>query len=651
MTSSATSSAAATRRIALRVPALPWDAMTAWSLAFALVFYLALRGGGYDAVIRDQVGILVWWVVLLVAVAGLLPRMTKLGWAAVGLLAAWAVWTAIGIPGSESAERTLAEVGRLSTYVGVLLLGLALQGRAGSRHVLNGVACAIGAVTVMSVLSRLHPQWFPSNDQLDFLPAAARRLSYPLNYWNAQAGFMAMGAMLLLGVASTARTRLGQGVAAAAVPLAGLGDYLCISRGGAIVLVAGTIVFFVLSHDRLAKAATLLVAGAGTAILVAAASQRTAIQTGFDTQTARDQGAEMIWLCLIVCGGVGLLQVAINLLARHTERPVWMVPSRRVTAIAAAVLVVLAAGVFFGSSLHDTVRQDWNQFKALPTAGDVSTGDTFARLQGTAGQGRYQYWESTVDAYKSNRLAGIGAGTWEFWWSRNATITSAVIDAHSLYMQTLAEVGLIGFLLLLGFVGLTVIGGAVRALTEPEPARTLLAAATAAIVVFWVHASVEWLWQIAVMPIAMLLLVAVVAGHRSPTRRRASLPVRGLIVATAIVAFVPIAIGLSTTLQVRESQAAVREGRLVDAMNAARRADAMQGTSASAITQEALVLEQAGALRPALDAAIRATGAEPTNWRTWLVRSRLEARLGQTEPALSHFRKARRLNPNSPLFR
>jgi hypothetical protein len=645
-----TSSAAITRRVALRAPAAPWDAIAAWALAFALVFYLALRGGGYDVVVRDQVGILVWWVVLLIAVAGLLPRLTKAGWAALLVLAAWAAWTAIGIPGSESAERTLAEVGRLSTYVGVLLLALAMQLRAGSRHVVNGVASAIGLITAMAVLSRLHPQWFPANDQAQFLPDAVRRLSYPLNYWNALAGFMAMGAVLLLGVAATARTRAGQFLAAAAVPLAGLGVYLCVSRGGAIVLALGLIVYFALTNDRLAKAGSLLVAGGGGAILIDAATQRDALQTGLDTAAARAEGTDMLWLCVIVCTGVGLLQVAINLLARHANRPRLLVVPRRVTGAVAGVLAVLAVLAFFGTNLHNQVDHRWAEFKTPPALGTVAGGDVFSRLQGTAGQGRYQYWEQAAKAYHSDPAHGIGAGTFEFWWARHATIGGSVIDAHSLYAQTLAELGLVGIMLLGLFILLSVGLGAARALMETGTARTLLAAATAAIVVFWVHAAVEWNWQIAAMPAALMFLIAVVVGHRSPVRRSTGLPVRGVVVLAAIVAFVPIALGLSTTQQVRESQAAARDGRLVDAMNAARRADGLQGTSTSAMVQEALLLEQAGALRPALQAAVRATKAEPTNWRTWIIRSRLEARLGQTKPALADFRTARRLNPLSALF-
>jgi len=649
--STSTTAPAARRISALSVPAAPWDAITAWALSFGLVFYLALRGGAYDAVIRDQVAILIWWVVVLAAVAGLMPRLTRRGWAAVALLAAWAIWTAIGIPGSESAERTLTEVGRISAYVGVLLLALTLQGRAGSRHIVNGVASAIGLITAMAVLSRLHPQWFPANDQLDFLPTAARRLSYPLNYWNGLAGFMAMGAVLLLGVAATARTRAGQFVAAAAVPLSGLGTYLCVSRGGAIVFVIGLVTYFLLTYDRLAKLATLVVALGGTLILVDAATQRDAIQTGIDTAAARSEGTEMIWLCLIVCAGVGACQVAINLLARHTERPAFLRPSRRTTAIVFAAALVLGLIVFFGAGINHDLADKFREFKTPPAPNDVAGGDVFSRLQGTAGQGRWQFWQVAVDAYHTAPWHGIGAGTFEFFWDRNATIDGKVIDAHNLYVQTLAELGLPGIFLLGCFVALTVVSAAVMALRETGTARTLLAAATAAIVIFWVQAAAEWTWQIGVMPITLMFLVAVAVGHGAPRRRSAPLAVRAAVVLAGIAAFIPIAIGLSTTQQVRESQAAAQDGRLVDAMNAAKRADGLPGTSGTAILQEALVLEQAGALGPAREAAVRATQAEPTNWRPWLVRSRLEARLGETDAALNDFRTARSLDPRSSVFR
>jgi Flp pilus assembly protein TadD len=66
--------------------------------------------------------------------------------------------------------------------------------------------------------------------------------------------------------------------------------------------------------------------------------------------------------------------------------------------------------------------------------------------------------------------------------------------------------------------------------------------------------------------------------------------------------------------------------------------------------QQALVLEEAGAVREALRHAVDATRLEPTNWQPWLVRARLESRAGDADQALASFRTARRLNPLSELF-
>ena len=122
---------------------LPLDppAAAAWTLAFALVAYLALSNGGYDTVVRSQAGIAVWWVVLLGALAGILPaRLGRASWVAIGLLAAFAVWTGLAATWSESAERSAVELGRVATYLGVLVLAIAVQGRTAARHTINGVA-------------------------------------------------------------------------------------------------------------------------------------------------------------------------------------------------------------------------------------------------------------------------------------------------------------------------------------------------------------------------------------------------------------------------------------------------------------------------------------------------------------------------------
>src|ERR1700752_1013001 len=163
----------AARRMLARLEA---GAAASWTLAFALVAYLALRDGGYDTIVRSEAGVAIWWIILLSALAGILPaRIGRSGWVAIGLLAAFAVWTALAIGWSQDTESGVVELGRLAAYLGVLVLAIALQGRTAARHTVNGLACAIGLVTMLAVLSRLHPQAFPPNAHLQILSAASAR--------------------------------------------------------------------------------------------------------------------------------------------------------------------------------------------------------------------------------------------------------------------------------------------------------------------------------------------------------------------------------------------------------------------------------------------------------------------------------------------
>src|SRR3954470_23227000 len=110
-------------------------------LPFALIVYLALKGGGYDDVVRGEVGIAVSWVLLLGALVSVLPvvRIGRSGWVALGLLGAFAAWTGLGIAWSGSPARSVAELGRLAMFTAVFALALAAQGREGVRRTVSAV--------------------------------------------------------------------------------------------------------------------------------------------------------------------------------------------------------------------------------------------------------------------------------------------------------------------------------------------------------------------------------------------------------------------------------------------------------------------------------------------------------------------------------
>ena len=322
-----------------------WGGLATWLLAAALVVYLALENGGYDPIPRDQIGVAVWWALLLgVAVEALpVPGRTRAALAALGLLLGFAVWTALSLGWTQSAERTATELARVAAYLGVFALGICLvtRRRAGARRLLDGVTFGLALIAALAVLSRLHMAWFPANELGKVLPGIEieRRLAYPLGYSSAIGALAGMTLPLLLAATASARTIAVRALTAAAFPLAGLALYLSTSGTGAAVAAVAMLAFLALSPDRLPKLLTLAAGAGGAAILAAAVHSRGALAGGLPSAAAERQGDEVILIALAVCAGVALLQVGFALAVRHGRHPGLVRISRREALIATAAVL------------------------------------------------------------------------------------------------------------------------------------------------------------------------------------------------------------------------------------------------------------------------------------------------------------------------
>jgi O-antigen ligase len=134
---------------------------------------------------------------------------------------------------------------------------------------------------------------------------------------------------------------------------------------------------------------------------------------------------------------------------------------------------------------------------------------------------RYAYWDVALRAFSSQPLHGVGAGGWSVWWLRYRTINDFAHDAHSLPLQTLAELGLVGVVLLGAFVT----GVALAARDAHGLAPAAAAGPIAALVTYAAHAPLDWDWQ---MP-AVTIVAVVLAGELlalAELRRRSRAPAR-----------------------------------------------------------------------------------------------------------------------------
>jgi O-antigen ligase len=460
------------------------------------------------------------------------------------------------------------------------------------------------------------------------------------------------------------RTIAGRALAAAILPLSAVCIYLTVSRGGVIALAVAIVAFLVLVPRRLETLATLVVSGAGAAILLRATSDRAALTSGLVTHAAISQGTAVIWIAVVICVGVGLLQVAISRGAARLKRPALLRPDPRSVAKAALALTLAVVAVAVVAGVPGRLEHAWHQFKQPPTGGVLVNGTTvFARLGAANGNNRYQLWASAWHAAETHPWRGIGPGTFQFWWAQHATTPAVVINAHSLYFETLGETGIIGLALLGGMLVWFAYIAVRRAFREPPGLRVWLAGASASLATFLFAAAVEWVWQLAALAAAALILgAAIVAGRGdSPdeafvvgpnhTNHAAArfLP-RPVLVVMAIAAIGAVLVPLAGQLEIRASQSAVANGDLSTALADSLSAQRLQPYSWSAHLQEALVLEAAGDFGPAAAAARVATTDSPTNWSTWLTLARIDARRGATRAALAELNRTRELNPYLSLF-
>jgi O-antigen ligase len=125
---------------------------------------------------------------------------------------------------------------------------------------------------------------------------------------------------------------------------------------------------------------------------------------------------------------------------------------------------------------------------------------------------RPSYWRvAAIDAVE-HPLLGSGAGSYDDVWLEERRIPAFVRDAHSVYLETIAELGPVGLLLLVGALGVPLV--AVRRARGDAVALT----AGAAYCAFLVHAGLDWDWEMPVTVLAGLACAASLLGRTSGNR-------------------------------------------------------------------------------------------------------------------------------------
>jgi O-antigen ligase len=316
-------------------------------------------------------------------------------------------------------------------------------------------------------------------------------------------------------------------------------------------------------------------------------------------------------------------------------------------------LLAIVGGIAVGGRAWDRFSSPDVQFPSNPQAHFTDLG----------GAGRHDFYKAAVEAFDEEPILGHGAGTYQFSWEKLRDTTRPAHDAHSLYLESFAELGLIGGLLVLATIGwlLWCAYGAWRNAAEPQRERYAVLLAT--MLAFAVSAAFDWFWEIPALGALFFLSAGVVvaagcgqfaADPRGEQTAATENRRFGLTVATMVIAWVS-AVALVGPLlvehEIESSQAAVTKGDLGAAFDHADTARSIEPWAASPYVQLGLLAERQGEYPRAGAYFGDAIDRENRNWQWHYLRSRVEHEGGEDAAAIEDLERARELNPNEKCLR
>jgi tetratricopeptide (TPR) repeat protein len=608
------------------------------------IFALSYANGGFDTTTRAYAGIAAWWLLGIGAAVGVgvaLTRLDRLAVAAVGLLATFAVWILISVSWAPDPERAFAQFNQVSLYVAVLAVTLVLA-RIVRAHVLTwGTALALVSIAGVALVSRCFPSTF-GVEYSKTLGVINARLSFPLGYWNGLGIEVALAYPLLLAIMTSRRSRVASALAAAALPILAADMYLTSSRGAFVAAAVAVAAYLLLTPNRWGGLAAAVLAGAAGAVAIKVLHSRTALVNG-ETNTALGvhQGHHAaLWIGVACVVGAlvwaGAVEAGRRLPAPHPAAG-WIIAGLVVVAI---IVAVVAA--------HPGRRFD--EFKG--NAAHYGTpGQTFTQkhLLSSSGSGRWQFWTAGVSEFKAHPLDGGGAGSWQAYWLQHNTLGGFYSQfAHSLYLEALGELGIVGALLLAGAV-LCAVAGAIRSSLALR--STEIAAATAAGIAFFAAAAYDWVWQLAGIAVVGVGMLGVALGALPSTRAEAWQRFgvfRPALAVLAVAAIIPQFVLLATGIHLANAHAAVAAGDGARAKSQALAAKAIEPWAASPYVELATIAQAEGNYRSARLWLADAIDRSPNDWSLWYLAVQIDTQHGEIRAARRDLAQARSLYPTSP---
>jgi UDP-GlcNAc:undecaprenyl-phosphate/decaprenyl-phosphate GlcNAc-1-phosphate transferase len=567
------------------------------------------------------------------------PRPAAL--AALGALAGLAVWALVSRGWAGSPGNALTEASRWMLYATLLAILLLLLRDDRLGRLLLAATTAFVLALGLYVLGGML-----TGDGGLF---QGQRLFEPLGYVNGQATYFLIGLWPLVALAERLRRPVLAGAALGAATL--LAALIVLSESRAIVpaIVVSAIALLAFVPGRVRRGWALVVI-----LATVAAIARPLLDVYEESgNVVAGSSARTAGLAILV-GAVaaGLVWAIVTGVAQRAAAEASGTALRRVPAVALVGLTLVAV-VVAGAAIHDpahAISRQWNAFTHLGGTNDQRT--RFV----SGGGNRYDYWRIALDELKSQPLRGVGAGSYQFAYYKERRTQEDIRQPHSIELQALSELGLVGGGLVAIFIGAVLVGLVRRASqARRSPAEAGLVVAAGGIFLVWlVHTSVDWIHLIPGVTGVALAAAAVLLSpwRRTAPFRRGRIHLLVMACCAALVVGGAIFMGRATLADRHANDA--QQAAPADPRRALVEADRSLALNHDAVSTHYLrsaAYARLGDYPRSRDSLLVATRVEPQNFVTWALLGDLSVRHGDRRLAQAYYRKALALNPRDPQLR
>ncbi|MFL5945021.1 MAG: O-antigen ligase family protein [Gaiellaceae bacterium] len=567
----------------MRVPAVRGVALPAAALAFAALFFS--NGSSQSRLFWLGAAAL---VVAAIGWAFRPPTLPPRALVFFGALLAFVLWEALSIAWSIEPSRSWDYTNRGLVYLAFAAVG-ALLGGVPLRRLVDATALLLGALFVWALAAKVIPALEPDYGRL-------ARLRYPVGYWNELAVLAAASVPIALSLVRRARVA-GALLLYTALVVA----VLTFSRVGIILAIVAALASLALDERRYESVAVLAVAWiVGAAVAGAGLLLPGISDDGIAHEVRVHDG--LLFGAVLVVGAAVVVFVLRYLVTRAADPRLVRIGAAVLAAVALAALV---ASVARAGGPGDWVSDRWHEF-SNPVTEQVA--NTPGRITSTSSSNRWRWWQEAWDAFTDNPLGGTGAGTFGLTDRLERESPLAVVEPHSVPLQFLSELGLVGFLL----YGVVLVALAQRRFLP----------FSLAIGICLVHSFVDMDWDyVAVQGPLFLLVGALLAGPPAP--RRGWLPAAAIGLA-ALAAIWSLASPRLSSERLDASLDSILAGNLVAARDQAETAHWFNPLAVEPLWRMAVL--ELNHTR-ALELYRQARDLEPKNPETWYELGRFELRV------------------------